>query len=725
MRVAYISRIPDRTRSMAVARFMVLMEGAWERTEKEVWAEDAIRAGVVRMEHRGPWVVAVALALLLRWPRGWFILAAASGTTVSHASGRAPLVPVLSRAWTDLRTVAMVVRFRGIFWARLMRATGHLPVGWVLLLLFMMAVRDLLMAAVCGRDSVPRRYAPVTAGVSIPVECWAPAWGTLYFARAGSDGNLNAHDHDIGPASAKRDRVQRGDPSAANAWTSEPSDDVTEILYSLIQTLPQHPDPRSVLVDCIRDLVPCRVARLELGSDRTLRIAEAWGWHSIPEWVDMSPTGIVERVIQSAQIVSGRVDAEEGGPLAEWLRREGSVHLLAVPVGGSSSDVLLLGRGLDAPFTDQDLNRIRIAVALASANRLSGTTQWRSFVPALDVLMEQSGRIVWIIDAEGCLHAVNSAARRLFTRLGIRGPVEGRSLSMLCFAGDPLPEVGTVLAEGPLGHVNLSMRTFALRDPLGALLGFVVLARDRQSGRERAAEVRRRAQLTVLGNLAASAAHEIRNPLTAINGFVQLLQSQTRDDVQRRYLDIIRQEVERLENITSDMLLLARPMRELDGRCDFAAVAESVVELMRNKAGERGVELVLEGGGSFPLVVGDRDRVEQVLLNIVRNAIESMSEPGSVRVRIESVDEGFVSVRVRDQGPGIPVEIQSRIFDAFFTTKVGGTGLGLSVGESIVRGYGGDITVHSSDKGAEFTVRLPVLKAAHTIGPAVLSSLPQ
>ncbi len=690
---------------------------------------DAIRAGVVGMEHRGPLVVTVALALFLGGPSGKSILTAPSGTAVANASGRTLLAQVFCHAWIDLRPVAIAARSRGILVVRLMRVFVHLPVGRALLPLTVVGVLNVLATAVNWRGLGTRRLGPALAVAVVPVQRWSPIPDTLSFARAGSDGGSdagasNVRAHKGGSVRAKRQRIQPGLPPGAMSWEPGPMADATETLYSLMQTLHHHPDPRRVLVDSIRNLVPARIAVLKLGSDGVLRLVEAWGSNAPPELVVVSGTSVVWRAILSAQVISDRTDAEEG-VFADWLRREGLVHLLAVPVGVPSSDVLLLGRGVDTPFSDQDLHRIRLAMVLTSVRRGDRTMEWGAGGRALDVVLEQIGRIVFIVDAEGRLHAVNSAARRLLLRLGIEGPVEGMSLSMLCFAGDPLPEAGTVLAEGPLGRVSLVVRTFALRDSLGALVGSVVLARDRQSGRERAAEVRRRANLTVLGNLAASAAHEIRNPLTAINGFVQLLERQAHDDVQRRYLSIIRQEVERLENITSDMLLLARPTRELDGRCDFAAVAESVVELMRNKAGERGVELVLEGGGSFPFVVGDRDRVEQVLLNIVRNAIESMSEPGSVCVRIECVGDGFVSVRVRDQGPGIPEEIQSRIFDAFFTTKVGGTGLGLSVGESIVRGYGGDITVHSTDEGAEFAIRLPVPKTAQGVSSTALSSLPQ
>jgi two-component system NtrC family sensor kinase len=138
-------------------------------------------------------------------------------------------------------------------------------------------------------------------------------------------------------------------------------------------------------------------------------------------------------------------------------------------------------------------------------------------------------------------------------------------------------------------------------------------------------------------------------------------------------------------------------------------VVSSVAHLLRAHAEAAGVHLAPQLEPGLPRVRADRFRLEQVMLNLIRNAVDATPPGGRVDVRVLARD-GCLEVSVRDEGPGIPPAVLPRLFEPFFTTKAGGTGLGLAVSQSIIRGLGGDIVVTSSaGDGATFTFQLPLI----------------
>lgn len=235
-----------------------------------------------------------------------------------------------------------------------------------------------------------------------------------------------------------------------------------------------------------------------------------------------------------------------------------------------------------------------------------------------------------------------------------------------------------------------------------------MLGRDLSAEERRRQEGLRQERLAALGQLAAGAAHEIRNPLTAVRGFLQLVASQVRSEPQAHYLQIVRQEMERIERITADLLLLSRSWKVRLTPCDVGGVLDAVAELVRPRALERAIAVEVATAPDLPRVAADRERLEQVFLNLAGNAIEAVRGPGRVELSARLDPAGFVEVAVADDGPGIPAAALPRLFEPFFTTKAGGTGLGLAVSEAIVRSFGGHISVSSPEgAGAVFRVRLP------------------
>jgi len=216
-------------------------------------------------------------------------------------------------------------------------------------------------------------------------------------------------------------------------------------------------------------------------------------------------------------------------------------------------------------------------------------------------------------------------------------------------------------------------------------------------------------KLAMLGRLAAGLAHEIRNPLGSIVGSIQLVQSAPGlDEESRELCQLVERETARLNDLVSDMLDLARPRPPALGPVDLAKVAQDVVRLAARSGRGSDVELGYEGPDALT-VTADAGQLRQVLWNLVRNAIQASSPGARVTVRVDERADSPV-LEVSDQGPGIPSELQAEIFDAFFTTRAAGVGIGLAVVKRIVDDHGWAIEV-VSEKGQGATFRVELRRA--------------
>jgi two-component system NtrC family sensor kinase len=227
---------------------------------------------------------------------------------------------------------------------------------------------------------------------------------------------------------------------------------------------------------------------------------------------------------------------------------------------------------------------------------------------------------------------------------------------------------------------------------------------------ETQAQVMHQEKLAGIGQLAAGVAHEIGNPLTAIDSMTQLLALESDDPNVREKVSTIQRQVDRISEIVHSMADLSRPL-PLDERfLNVNAVIHSVLALVRYDARFRHITIQTELDEEIPCVKTVEDRLFGVFLNIVLNAADAMPDGGVLHIR--SAREGnAIIASFRDTGHGIAPEHLDRVFDAYFTTKEAGkgTGLGLSVCRSFLRGVGGDIDVVSElDKGTTFRVRVPI-----------------
>ncbi len=231
-------------------------------------------------------------------------------------------------------------------------------------------------------------------------------------------------------------------------------------------------------------------------------------------------------------------------------------------------------------------------------------------------------------------------------------------------------------------------------------------AEERLVRRERRSQTEK---LTAVQTLSAGLAHEVRNPLNAAKLQLELLERRLRrGDGDPRLLDaaeLVSQEIGRLSKLLDEFLAFARPADLSANPTDLIGLARHVVELERPAAAVRGVVLSVHGPEQPIEANVDAPKLHQIVQNLVRNAAEASPPGGHVDVFIESIDGG-VALRVRDEGPGIPAEVLSRIYEPFFSTKEGGTGMGMAIVHSLVRLHGGEIQVRC-DGGTEFIVQLP------------------
>jgi two-component system sensor histidine kinase HydH len=213
-----------------------------------------------------------------------------------------------------------------------------------------------------------------------------------------------------------------------------------------------------------------------------------------------------------------------------------------------------------------------------------------------------------------------------------------------------------------------------------------------------------------VGRLAAGVAHEIRNPLSSIKGFATYFKERYPDRPEdQQTADIMIQEVDRLNRVVGQLLEFAKPVPVKPKPVSLQALLNDSIKLIRDRAAEKNISIQTKNNTRMAEVRIDPDRINQVLLNLYLNAIDSMESGGELKVEISSDGQRRnVVIQVSDTGRGISRENLSKIFEPYFTTKSTGTGLGLAIAHNIVEAMGGKITVVSDKEiGTTFTVALP------------------
>jgi two-component system sensor histidine kinase HydH len=275
-------------------------------------------------------------------------------------------------------------------------------------------------------------------------------------------------------------------------------------------------------------------------------------------------------------------------------------------------------------------------------------------------------------------------------------------------------DLHTDRADAVVRYARFNMAVLLALLLAGWSLG-LVLYRYAVREERRQEEMGRRERLARIGEMGAMLAHEIRNPLAGIKGFAQVIEK--RPDALRNagFAQRIVAEVLRLERLVNDLLLYARNETYPMSSVDLPRLIDDTVSLIREEAEQQHVTVSAVCGTEQP-VLGNRDRLGQVLLNLMKNSVQAMPEGGTLLVTVLDSASGVI-VRVTDTGEGIDAGDMARVFDPFFTTKARGTGIGLALCRKIVEEHGGKIAVESSaGAGTSVSVALPKYGARKRTG---------
>ena len=343
-----------------------------------------------------------------------------------------------------------------------------------------------------------------------------------------------------------------------------------------------------------------------------------------------------------------------------------------------------------------------------------------------NILESMSGGVL-VLDLEGRITLFNQAAEEITGRsqeevLGRRyedvmGEDAGGEKSALYTldSGIGLQTREKELKRADGRTIPLGFSSSLVRDHNGEILGALEAFNDLTEVKRLEAQVQRMHTLAALGEMAATVAHEIRNPLGGIASFANLLE---RDldcgDPNGRLVSKITEGVARLNRIVSSLLSYTRPLNLNTRKADIREVVEEAAAFFEADPEGGSGEVVVER--SYPetslLAELDSEQVHQVVLNLLLNAAQAMPEGGVIHLEVlraaGAAGAAETQIRIRDEGPGIDAEIRKKLFTPFFTTKEDGTGLGLVTSKKIVEAHGGRITLESNPgKGSCFTIALP------------------
>ncbi|MBS3919788.1 MAG: PAS domain S-box protein [Deltaproteobacteria bacterium] len=348
----------------------------------------------------------------------------------------------------------------------------------------------------------------------------------------------------------------------------------------------------------------------------------------------------------------------------------------------------------------------------------------------LESIVERAGDAISVVDLEGKILYWNEGAEQIY---GYRKEeVLGKRLSDFLFPADenfreeeerlldelmmrvkqggavPNVEVKRRTKEGK--EIITSMTLSPLRDAEGRVIGASRICKDITQLKKVEERLLLTERLTSLGELTAGVAHELRNPLAGIKINTQvLLRKKDLPEMERKLLDSSLEGIGRIQKIVDDMLHFAKPKAAHFKEEEINEVAERSLAIFQTKLKRGNISLLFQKGEGLPKVWIDAHQIQQVLTNLMLNAIQAMEKGGTLALQTFSDGKNEVGIEVKDTGAGIPKSHLKKIFDPFFTTKSEGTGLGLSISIKILESHGATIDVTSQEgKGSTFIIHFPI-----------------
>ena len=336
-----------------------------------------------------------------------------------------------------------------------------------------------------------------------------------------------------------------------------------------------------------------------------------------------------------------------------------------------------------------------------------------------DLIIENAADGVIAIDRQGDVTTMNPAAEMItgYTLNELVGKPYATLFSDPHFASPVLDTLahGTEHLAQEVSFpardrtIELSVTTSRIHNPRGELIGALVIFSDLTARKETQRRLAQTERLATLGELMAGVAHEVRNPLTAIRGYVQIIRQQTSLPVHQEYLSVVLKEIDSINRVIQQLLDFSRPRQSQWQQVQLNALIEETLILVQTSGVQARIAFNCELDRSLPAIAADRELLKQVILNLLINAVQAINARGEIRIRTWQYSTTQQAVTIEDNGCGIDVALQKKIFDPFFTTKASGTGLGLALSQRIINAHQGDIHVTSMPGcGATFTLILPI-----------------
>jgi PAS domain S-box-containing protein len=452
---------------------------------------------------------------------------------------------------------------------------------------------------------------------------------------------------------------------------------------------------------------------------------------SVPFEVDGKPFGSVRVAISTlllreeiAGAVVRNVLLATGAVLAAFVASFWLANRLLAPIEMLRRELVRIDPGEGEPPLDlrneADVSRVAEFFASMSRRLADGRLGREGESGWLSTMLGGLTDAVVVVNGQGSVLSLNRPAEKLLARR--RDELEGKSLEELVPRDHPVNRVvKRALSRGEsIGPTNVriedserrtvyALSAQVLRDANG-ISGVMVSARDMDKLSRLGSHLSYSQKLAALGKLTSGVAHEIKNPLNAMVIHVALLREKIAragpPDAQSS-LDTLEQEIRRLDRVIQGFLKFTRPEDLQLTSVTLPELLEEVVQLVSAEAEALGIVIAADVSTALPPVYGDRELLQQVFVNLMRNAIEAMPEGGRLDLSARPVEES-IEIAVADTGVGVDPDLLDKIFDLYVTTKSTGSGIGLSVVYRIVQLHGGEVTVESrKGEGARFLVRLP------------------
>ncbi len=375
----------------------------------------------------------------------------------------------------------------------------------------------------------------------------------------------------------------------------------------------------------------------------------------------------------------------------------------------------------DAVFFDSEKKeKYVIATGIDITERRKTEEELWNMTQTLQAVIQASPLAIITGNPDGTVKMWNQAAKAMFgwteqEVIGVLLPTvpeerhESLRKDLTCILqGKAMTNVETTLRRKDGSFIDASLSSARMHDVDGNVNGFVNIIVDITERKKTEEMLRKSDKLNIIGELAAGAAHEIRNPLTSLKGFLQLLRLKVEET---QYVDIMLSEVERINFIVSEFLVLAKPQAVHFQRKPLLPMLERVVLLLNSEMNLKNNFVFIKSGFEGVLINCEENQLMQVFINVLKNAIEATPPGGEIYIEGTKLAGNKVAIRFVDEGCGIPEEQLAKIGTPFYTTKEKGTGLGLMVSQKIIENHKGYMDIRSvRNQGTVVEVVLPIEK---------------